>query len=75
MNNLKEGVFIVEPDTSHVLFTNSAAKRFNISLNENFSLSLTTDENGEVTNMNSALFAQIDLGLFKDPNINSVTVT
>jgi len=39
LNNLKEGVFIIAEDSGIVLFLNEAAKKFNIRLNCNFSMS------------------------------------
>ena len=45
LNGLQEGVFIVEEETSHVLFQNSAAGHFNTKMNTNYSVTLLDENN------------------------------
>ena len=49
LNDLKEGVFIIEEETSLVLFQNTKAKRFDTKFNPNYSISLV-DNDGETFN-------------------------
>ena len=40
LNGLQESVFIIEEETSHVLFQNSAASQFNRKMMNNYSMGL-----------------------------------
>ena len=46
LNNLKEGVIIMDQESGMVMFLNTAAKRFNIRMNKFLSISLVKEEDG-----------------------------
>lgn len=76
LNNLKEGVIIVDEESSLVFFVNQAAKRFNIK--PNVSLTINLDKEGEDTEHGKVdefwedeKLAHIDKSLLRSPNLDS----
>jgi len=63
LNNLKEGVVIIEEASGLVTFVNEAAKRFKIKLNKDFSIELGKDDDRSSAQVKQ--FARFDMGLFK----------
>ena len=61
LNNMDEGVVIMEEESGVILFNNKAAKRFNICAMEEFSVSRQTSPGErEVCNKTEKLYAKID---------------
>jgi len=64
LNNLKEGVVIIEENSRLVTFVNKAAKRFKIQLNRNFSIALGKDDVESSAHFRQ--FARFDMDLIKN---------
>ena len=63
LNNLKEGVVIIEENSGLVTFVNEAAERFKIQMNKDFSIALGKD--GAKSSAQVKQFARFNMGLFK----------
>ena len=66
LNDLDEGVIIIDEGTGKVSFLNSAAEMFNIKLDENFSMQSFDDE--EKIDLDKKLFAFMDKEYLKGSN-------
>ena len=70
LNNLKEGVFIIEDESSLVLFQNRAAKRFNVRIKETSNVRII-DESESLNKMQKQ-FALVDsASIFKSMGFTS----
>lgn len=76
LNNLEEGVMILDETTQEVIFINKAVKQ--LQKGETESLSMTNINETETSNLNLSkdgkLFAQIDTNLFKITPVDSASV-
>lgn len=65
LNNLKEGVIIMDQKTGMVKFANTAAKKqFKIRKNRNFAISLNFED--DAVNKEEELFALVDMKIFEE---------
>ena len=72
LNNLKEGVIIMDQETGMVKFANTAAKKqFKIRKNRTFAISLDSGENDHVVNKEEKLFALVDMKIFEEKDESS----
>jgi len=70
LNDLKEGVIIMDKESSMVMFVNNAAKRFKIRKDKNISMSFVGE--GEAFDLKQKMFALIDLNMInEDDNSDS----
>ena len=81
MNDLKEGVIIVDQESGLVKFVNNAAKRFSIRKNRHLGISMSIQDTEARPNINDSidsfdkgqeLFAQIDMKMM-DTGLNQGT--
>ena len=61
LNDSKDGIIIMDQATEMVMFINTAAKALNIREMSQFSINILTENNELKVDMNSQLFAQIDI--------------
>ena len=63
LNDSKDGIIIMDQETDMVMFVNTAAKALNLrERSHQFSINILTEDNNELkVDMNSQLFALIDI--------------
>ena len=76
LNNLEEGIMILDEDSQEVIFTNNALKQLQMAEDETLSMTNITVEGSHQLNLSKddKLFAQIDTSLFKITPIDSASV-
>jgi hypothetical protein len=65
LNNLKEGIVIVEKKSGLVTFVNEAAEHFGVLLNKGLIIRLGKDDTKSSESAQVKQFARFDMGLFK----------
>ena len=74
LNEMSEGVIIMDQESGIVLFVNSSAKGFNIKQNRNLSFSLLQNDENQKFDKDERLFACIDMQWFREENSNAQMV-